>query len=54
MHGTAYANRAVENCDLIFSIGSRWDDRITPADISRFCPDAIKLHLDIDQLRLIK
>ena len=29
MHGTAYANRAVADCDLIMSIGGRWDDRIT-------------------------
>ena len=36
MHGTVVANRAVAGCDLIFSIGSRWDDRITPADISKF------------------
>ena len=29
MHGTAYANKAVVDCDLIMSIGGRWDDRIT-------------------------
>ena len=29
MHGTAYANKAVVDCDLIMSIGARWDDRIT-------------------------
>ncbi|HTO22110.1 MAG TPA: thiamine pyrophosphate-binding protein, partial [Spirochaetia bacterium] len=29
MHGTAYANKAVTDCDLIMSVGSRWDDRIT-------------------------
>ena len=29
MHGTAYANKAVADCDLIMSVGSRWDDRIT-------------------------
>ena len=48
MHGTAYANKAVSECDLIFSIGSRWDDRITPAKIEKFCPNAVKLHIDID------
>ncbi len=47
MHGTAYANRAVEHCDLIMSIGARWDDRIT-GKLSAFCPDAIKIHIDID------
>ena len=29
MHGTAYANKAVIDCDLIMAIGARWDDRIT-------------------------
>ena len=54
MHGTAYANMAVSNCDLIFSIGSRWDDRITPAKIELFCPDAKKLHIDIDPAEINK
>ncbi len=47
MHGTAYANRAVEHCDLIMSIGSRWDDRIV-GQVDAFCPDAKKIHIDID------
>jgi acetolactate synthase-1/2/3 large subunit len=47
MHGTAYANRAVEHCDLIMAIGARWDDRIT-GKLATFCPDAVKLHIDID------
>ena len=47
MHGTAYANKAVDACDLIMSIGSRWDDRIT-GKLSAFCPEAIKIHVDID------
>jgi len=47
MHGTAYANRAVEHCDLIMAIGARWDDRIT-GKLASFCPDAVKLHIDID------
>ncbi|MBT5855257.1 biosynthetic-type acetolactate synthase large subunit [bacterium] len=54
MHGTAYANRCVSNCDVIFSIGSRWDDRITPAKIEKFCPTAKKLHLDIDKAEINK
>lgn len=54
MHGTAYANMAVTECDLILSVGSRWDDRITPANIERFCPDAIKLHIDIDPAEINK
>ena len=47
MHGTAYANKAVMNCDLILSIGARWDDRIT-GKLSEFCPNATKIHIDID------
>lgn len=47
MHGTAYANKAVVACDLIFAIGARWDDRIT-GKVDEFCPDAKKLHIDID------
>ena len=47
MHGTAYANKAVAACDLIMSIGSRWDDRIT-GKTEVFCKDAVKIHIDID------
>ena len=47
MHGTAYANKAVVDCDLIMAIGARWDDRIT-GKLDEFCIDAIKIHIDID------
>jgi acetolactate synthase-1/2/3 large subunit len=47
MHGTAYANKAVAGCDLIFSIGARWDDRVT-SKVEAFCPQAVKLHVDVD------
>ncbi len=47
MHGTAYANMAVQGCDLILSIGSRWDDRIL-GNPAVFCRDAVKIHIDID------
>ncbi len=47
MHGTAYANMAVLNCDLIMSIGSRWDDRIL-GKTDEFCKNAKKIHVDID------
>jgi acetolactate synthase-1/2/3 large subunit len=53
MHGTAYANRAVEHCDLIMSIGSRWDDRIV-GKLSEFCPQARKIHVDIDPAEINK
>ena len=54
MHGTAYANKCLVRCDLIFSIGCRWDDRITPAVIEDFCPGAVKLHIDIDDAEINK
>ena len=47
MHGTAFANKAVVECDLIMAIGARWDDRIT-GKVSEFCPNATKIHIDID------
>jgi acetolactate synthase-1/2/3 large subunit len=53
MHGTAYANMAVDNCDLIMSIGSRWDDRIV-GNVTKFCPKAVKIHVDIDSAEFEK
>ncbi len=53
MHGTGYANKAVLDCDLIMSIGSRWDDRIT-GKLDEFCADAVKIHVDIDPAEIDK
>lgn len=53
MHGTAYANKAMVDCDLIFSVGSRFDDRIV-GDYSDFSNSAAKIHLDIDASELNK
>ncbi len=53
MHGTAYANKALADCDLILSIGSRWDDRIV-GKTEDFCPDAKKIHIDIDPSEINK
>lgn len=47
MHGTAYANYAVNNCDLLVSIGARFDDRIT-GRLDVFSPGSKKVHFDID------
>ncbi len=47
MHGTAYANKTVTDCDMIMAIGARWDDRIT-GKLSEFCVGATKIHIDID------
>jgi acetolactate synthase-1/2/3 large subunit len=53
MHGTAYANKAVADCDLIMSVGSRWDDRIT-GNPDTFCVGAVKIHIDIDPAEMGK
>ncbi len=47
MHGTAYANLAIKNADLILSVGSRWDDRIV-SDPTKFNQIAKRIHIDID------
>ena len=47
MHGTAYANRAIVEADLIMVIGARLDDRILGIP-SEFGKNAVKIHVDID------
>ena len=47
MHGTYASNTAVQNCDLLFAIGTRFDDRAT-GDLSKFAPHASVVHVDID------
>lgn len=47
MHGTAYANKALTQADLVISVGSRWDDRIA-GNPQLFCKNARKIHIDID------
>jgi len=47
MHGTAYANLAVEHCDLLIAIGARFDDRVT-GKVSAFAQNAKVIHFDID------
>ncbi len=46
MHGTAYANKAVIECDYILNLGARFDDRV--AKIGEFAENAIRAHIDID------
>ncbi|HPD48699.1 MAG TPA: biosynthetic-type acetolactate synthase large subunit [Anaerohalosphaeraceae bacterium] len=53
MHGTAYANYAVQNCDLIISVGARFDDRVT-GKLKTFAPQAKILHIDIDPSSISK
>jgi len=48
MHGTAFANYAVEDCDLLIAIGARFDDRVA-GDPARFAPNAKNIaHFDVD------
>lgn len=48
MHGTAYANKAIVEADLIINIGSRFDDRIV-GQPDTFATGAKKIHVDIDE-----
>ncbi|MDX2242220.1 MAG: biosynthetic-type acetolactate synthase large subunit [Leptolyngbyaceae cyanobacterium bins.302] len=47
MHGTAYANFAVMECDLLIAVGARFDDRVT-GKLNEFAPHAKVIHIDID------
>ncbi|MCL5408817.1 MAG: biosynthetic-type acetolactate synthase large subunit [Candidatus Omnitrophica bacterium] len=47
MHGTKYANYAIQQTDLIIAIGCRFDDRVT-GKLSEFAPKAKIIHVDID------
>jgi len=47
MHGTAYANIAVDEADLVVNIGARFDDRVT-GDPMGFAKDAYIVHIDAD------
>ncbi len=47
MHGTYWANQAVNNCDLLISLGARFDDRVT-GKVDSFATGAYKIHVDID------
>ncbi|MEA3367102.1 MAG: biosynthetic-type acetolactate synthase large subunit, partial [Planctomycetota bacterium] len=53
MHGTAYANYAVQESDVLIAVGARFDDRIT-GDVSKFAPHATILHVDIDPTSISK
>ncbi len=53
MHGTAYANKAMIECDLLLNIGSRFDDRII-GQPDKFCKDAPIIHIDIDPAEMGK
>jgi len=47
MHGWVHVNRAIQECDVLFNIGARFDDRVT-GKVSTFAPNATVIHVDID------
>jgi acetolactate synthase-1/2/3 large subunit len=53
MHGTFYANTAVQNADLLIGIGVRFDDRVT-GKTDAFAPEAKKIQIDIDPTSIRK
>jgi len=53
MHGTEYANFAITECDLLFAIGVRFDDRVT-GKTETFAPHAKIIHIDIDPAEIGK
>ena len=53
MHGTAYANHAIQESDLLISLASRFDDRVT-GKIELFAPNAKIVHVDIDPSSISK
>ncbi|MHC4327482.1 MAG: biosynthetic-type acetolactate synthase large subunit [Planctomycetota bacterium] len=53
MHGSAYANYAVQECDLLIAVGARFDDRVT-GKLETFAPNAKIVHIDIDPSSIAK
>jgi acetolactate synthase-1/2/3 large subunit len=53
MHGTAYANFAACETDLIIAVGARFDDRVT-GNLETFAPKATVIHIDIDPAEIGK
>ncbi len=53
MHGTFEANNAMDKADLVFAVGCRFDDRVTN-NLSKFCPAAKIVHIDIDPASISK
>ena len=53
MHGTVYANKAVNEADLLLAIGVRFDDRVT-GNVQKFCEHGEIVHIDIDNSEINK
>ncbi len=53
MHGSAFANYAVQDCDCLIAVGARFDDRVT-GNLATFAPNAKIIHIDIDPSSISK
>ncbi len=53
MHGSKYANYAIQESDLIIAVGARFDDRVT-GKIESFAPNARIIHIDVDPAEISK
>ncbi|TAN42782.1 MAG: biosynthetic-type acetolactate synthase large subunit [Nitrospirae bacterium] len=53
MHGTFYANKTIQESDLLIAVGMRFDDRVT-GKIDAFAPHAKIIHIDIDPTSIRK
>ncbi len=53
MHGSVYANKAVDECDLLLAFGVRFDDRVTGKK-EEFAKHAFIVHVDVDPSELNK
>ena len=53
MHGTAYANYAIHECDLLIAVGARFDDRVT-GKVDEWVPQAKIIHIDVDPAEIGK
>jgi acetolactate synthase-1/2/3 large subunit len=53
MHGEAFANRAIQNCDVLIAMGMRFDDRVT-GNLDRFAKQATIIHFELDKAEVGK
>jgi acetolactate synthase-1/2/3 large subunit len=53
MHGTAYANYAINEADCVLAVGTRFDDRVT-GNLNKFAPKAQFIHIDVDPAEIGK
>ena len=54
MHGTYYANHAVNESDVLIAVGARFDDRVTGKIAAVHFPNAKVIHIDIDPASVSK